>query len=121
MSIRSNYEQSKEMMVTENCDIINEENSKTTEVVVHQHGELPSESGPDLRDKGIYVKGENAGGGRSIQPVPRNGYSNRVVKPLTTSRFPGAPNHLPPSRSHHPSQSNQQRRNHRRGLSADRG
>ena len=108
-------------MVTENCDIINEEKSKTTEVVVHQHGELPSESGPDLRDKGIYVKGENAAGRGSIQPVMRNGYSNRVVKTLTISRVPGAPTHLPPSRFHHPSQSNQQRRNHKRGLSADRG
>ena len=109
------------MMVTENYDNINAEKSKTAEVVVHQNEGSPTQSGSGLRDQAIYVKGQNFGGGRSIQPVPRNGYSNKEGKPLTTSRVPVAPNNRPPSRSHHPNQPNQQRRNHRRGLSADRG
>jgi hypothetical protein len=112
------------MMVTEVYEN-NEGKHSTTEVILHhQHNDqLYSESSSNVKDKSIYASEQSNGGGQNdgaIKTEGRSGYSKTVTSTsINNQRIPVLLSHLSPSARSH--QLNQRRRNHRRGLSADRG
>ena len=112
------------MMVTEVYENNEGKHSTTTEVILHhQHNDqLYNESSSSVKDKSIYASEQSNGGGQNdgaIKSEGRSGYQKIVNTSSTNNqRIPVVLSHLSPARSH---QLNQRRRNHRRGLSADRG
>ena len=111
------------MMVTEVYEN-NEGKQSTTEVILHHqhHDQLYSENSSNVKDKSIYANEQSNGGSQNDEAIKtegRSGYSKTVTSnSINNQRIPVFLSHLSPARSH---QLNQRRRNHRRGLSADRG